>query len=358
MILTQLDIHGVRNLNDVRLEPEARFNQLVGPNGAGKSSILEAIYCLSVGHSYRTRKSKELITHGADEYSVACQLWDPIAEKEHRSGLRKHKDGSTELRLNYEEIRSIAAMTQLMPVKALTPDSHELIQDGPSGRRQFLDWGVFHVEQSFFDCWKQYRRALAQRNQSLKDMAPDDEVFSWDELLASTGETLNTLRSNYVSTLAGSVQQIMENIGAMFHVELRYKSGWTDGYSLAEALSRNQLNCRRFKTTTAGPHRAELQIESDGKLAKQVLSRGQQKLLVYAMHLAQLSILNSVTRNSAIILCDDLPSELDQVQANKILALLATLNSQVFLTSTDKQAIPDAGYGMFFIDGGEVRKEV
>ena len=201
MILTHIDIRGLRNLREVVLSPAPGFNLIVGENGAGKSSILEAIHCLSVGHSFRTRKARELISRGQDEFTLACQMYDASTEQTHRSGLRRHRDGSTELRLNYEEIRSISPVTQLLPVKALTPDSHGLIQDGPAGRRQFIDWGTFHVEHGFFDAWKVYRRALSQRNQSLKDSVPDSEVCSWDDQLASSGSQLDSYRREYTASL-------------------------------------------------------------------------------------------------------------------------------------------------------------
>jgi len=137
VILTHVDIRGLRNLQEIEFSPAPGFNLIIGSNGAGKSSILEAIHCLSVGHSFRTRKIRELITRGEDEFTLACQMLDVATEQTHRSGLRRHRDGTTELRLDYEEIRSIAPITQLLPIKALTPDSHGLIQDGPNVRRQF-----------------------------------------------------------------------------------------------------------------------------------------------------------------------------------------------------------------------------
>jgi len=358
VILTQIDVRGLRNLRDISLNPGPGFNLITGSNGAGKSSILEAIHCLSVGHSFRTRKVRELITRGEDEFTLACQMLDVSSAQTHRSGLRRHRDGTTELRLNYEEIRSIAPVTQLLPVKALTPDSHSLIQDGPSGRRSFIDWGTFHVEQGFFDAWKIYRRALSQRNQSLKDIAPDSEVHSWDEQLISAGTELDGFRRKYTDALQATLTQLLNSMGTMFHVELSYRSGWTDGIDLAAALAKSLPNCRRFKTTTVGPHRAELQINTDGVLARQILSRGQQKLLVYAMHLAQLILLHEITNKPAVILCDDLPSELDQEQNGKILTQIAQLNSQVFLTSTEPQSLQNTAFELFSVVGGELRKEV
>jgi len=358
VILTQIDIRGLRNLREVVLTPAPGFNLFVGANGAGKSSILEAIHCLSVGHSFRTRKAKELITRGEDEFTLACQMLDRSTDQTHRSGLRRHRDGSTELRLNYEEIRSISPVTQLLPVKALTPDSHSLIQDGPSGRRSFIDWGTFHVEHGFFDAWKIYRRALSQRNQSLKDNFSDSEVCSWDEQIISAGSQLDMYRRNYTNSLQTTLVKLLESMETMFHVELSYRSGWSDGIELGEALAKSLNNCRRFRTTTVGPHRAELQISTDGVLAKQILSRGQQKLLVYAMHLSQLILLHQITNKPAIVLCDDLPSELDQEQNGKVLDQIAQLNSQVFLTSTEPQSLPEIDFEMFTMTGGELRKGV
>jgi len=260
--------------------------------------------------------------------------------------------------LDYQEIRSIAPVTQLMPVKALTPDSHSLIQDGPSGRRQFIDWGTFHVEQGFFDAWKTYRPALSQRNQNLKDQAPDSEVMSWNEQLSVSGTELDNYRRRYAENLSTVLAELLGSMETMFHVELSYKSGWTDGLTLTEALEKSHQNCRRFKTTTVGPHRAELSISADGVLARQILSRGQQKLLVYAMHVAQLIVLQKATQRPAIILCDDLPSELDAEQNEKILSQLAQLNCQVFLTSTEPQSLSKTPFEMFSVAGGEVRKGV
>ena len=358
MILTQIDIAGLRNLRSVSFSPAPGFNLIVGPNGSGKSSILEAIHCLSAGHSFRTRKVKELITRGEDAYTLACQMLDRTTGQEHRSGLRRHRDGSTELRLDYQEISSIASVTQLLPVKALTPDSHSLIQDGPAGRRQFIDWGTFHVEHGFLDRWRTYRRTLSQRNQNLKDQAPDSEVGAWDESLIASGTALDKYRRSYIELLSTSVNALLEEMQTVFHVELSYRSGWSDGSSLEDALARNLPNCRKFRTTTVGPHRAELAISADGVLAKQILSRGQQKLLVYALHIGQLIVLNQTTQRPAIILCDDLPSELDEEQNGKILAQIAQLNSQVFLTSTMPQTLENTAFEMFSVAGGELRKGV
>jgi len=358
VILTQLEIAQFRNIEQAQLTPSSSFNLFTGHNGAGKSAILEAIHCLSCGHSFRTRKVKELIKHDQDSFVLTSQMTDRSGEKAHRTGLQRNRDGSTSLRLDYEPLSSMSAITKMMPVKALTPDSHGLIQDGPSGRRQFMDWGTFHVEQSFFGVWKHFRRALAQRNQALKDTAKDSEIDSWDEQLIAAGSELTDMRKRYISDLGKQLQTQLQEMETVFHVEHRFKQGWTEDISLEDALARSRSNCRRFRTTTVGPHRADIQIDVAGHSAKEVLSRGQQKTLIYALHMAQLSLLHATTENRAIVLCDDLTAELDQQQSVKILTQLQKQGSQVFLTATDAFELPSAEIVQFSVTGGKVEKSV
>ncbi len=358
MILTQLEIGQFRNIAEAQLSPSPGFNLLFGHNGAGKSAVLEAIHCLSSGHSFRTRKVKELIRHEQDSFMLICQMTDLSGENSHRTGLQRNRDGSTALRLDYEPLASMSSITQMMPVKALTPDSHKLIQDGPSGRRQFMDWGTFHVEHTFFPIWKHFRRALAQRNQALKDGAQDSEIDSWDEQLIDAGTELTDMRKRYVSQLGTELQSQLTEMSAVFHVEHQFKQGWTEELSLEEALAKSRQNCRRFRTTTVGPHRADLQIDTSGHPAKQVLSRGQQKTLIYAMHMAQLNLLHKLSENRAIVLCDDLKAELDEDQYVKILTQLKKQQSQVFLTSTEPFESTSVEITQFSVQGGKVEKRV
>ncbi len=358
MILSQIEIRNFRNLTETTLHPVSHINLLTGVNGSGKSSILEAIHCLSVGHSFRTRKIRELIAHNYEEFTLASQMDDPRNARTHRCGLRRDRSGSTELRLDYKEIHSFSPVTQLLPVKALTPDSHALIQHGPGGRRQFLDWGSFHMEPGFLPVWKQYRRALSQRNQALRDQLPDKEIVSWDEQLAEAGEQLGNFRKTYTARLNTEAAALLTAMSTAFPVKLTYRCGWSSELSLTSALQQNLANCRRFRTTTTGPHRADLLIETNDHLARQVLSRGQQKVLVYVLHLAQLITLHRQTENRAVILCDDLTSELDEFHQHQIIQQLVALDCQVFFTGTAVSGELLGDHAEFHVNHGSVEKTV
>jgi len=349
VILTKLALSHFRNIDSLEISPHRSLNLVTGDNGAGKSTILEAIQCLSTGHSFRTRKSRELIKREQPAFTLMAEFHDPVQDREHRAGLSRQRDGTVELRLDYEEVRSIADVTRLLPVKSLTPDSHKLIQEGPDERRQFIDWGLFHTELSYFSHWKQFRRSLLQRNQALRDFAPDEEVLSWNNLLAESAEAINGYRASYVEKLSDKVSKRMNLLEIPFPVKLGYRAGWSDEKPLAEWLVDNLEGHRRFKTTTEGPHRAELPIVSEKVPVKQHLSRGQQKVLVYLLHLAQLDILAESNNARAIMLCDDLTSELDDAHASRLIDQLVAMEGQIFVSGVDLNVLkihPHTGYVM------------
>ena len=334
MILTQFQIIAFRNLDSLTFAPSPGVNAIIGPNGAGKSSVLEAIHTLSAGHSFRTRKARELVAHNADSFTVSGLLQDRQG-REHRCGMRRSSSGEVELRMNYEPVRSMAVISRAIPVKALTPDSHALIQDGPTARRQFIDWGAFHEDSEFFAHWKLYRRALSQRNHALRSHAPTPEIVSWNNEFAAAGSWIDECRSNYLNQLQPYFEQLLGQLTSSFTVNLTYKRGFSEERTLLETLEKNLSQHQRFRTTTDGPHRAELMMTVGEHPARQVLSRGQQKLVVYALHLAQLEVLHQDADRHAIVLSDDLASELDQHNLKQVLTLLASKPTQVFIAGTE-----------------------
>lgn len=358
MILTQLDVANFRNIESATLVPYPSLNLLTGSNGSGKSSVLEAIQCLSTGHSFRTRRARELIARNSVEFTLTALFSDPATQRKHRAGLQRQRDGSVDLRLDFEEIKSIANVTRLLPVKSLTPDSHRLIQEGPDERRQFLDWGVFHMEHSFFETWRQFKRSLSQRNQLLRDSGADAQIKTWDTLFVESAIQIDQYRKAYVERLSIALEHRMRMLDATFHVELQYRPGWTNEFELHDLLVRNLDYHRRMKTTTDGPHRAEMAIQSEKVAARQLLSRGQQKVLVYLLHLAQLDLLRDGQRRQAIVLCDDLPSELDEEHSQQLIKQLVDLQGQVFVSGVKLDVLKQWEHAEFQMKHGVCKKVV
>ncbi|MBT8141287.1 MAG: AAA family ATPase, partial [Gammaproteobacteria bacterium] len=146
MYLTELAISDFRCLNQIQFKPSSSINLILGANGAGKTSILEAIFCLSRGRSFRANSLLKLIQDHQPAFVLRTKLESEIT---HQLALQVSRDGSsanTLAKIDGEVTNSLAELSRLLPSIIIDPSIHKLIEDGPKGRRQYLDWGVFHVE--------------------------------------------------------------------------------------------------------------------------------------------------------------------------------------------------------------------
>lgn len=333
MHLMQLQVRNFRNLREVDLKPVSGVNLITGKNASGKTSLLESIYYLSHVRSFRTPYVTDLIHRNSEQLQVFARIFID-SENEFPIGIRRSKN-KLEARVNRQAVHRVADMATQFPVQAIHPDSYKLITGSPSQRRQYLDWGVFHVEHGFFEAWQRYKRALLQRNAALKSRQDDTYCELWDKELAQTAGYIDKLRKTYLLGL----QPCLEEMIALFfpgqEVELAYKRGWSNEQELADLL-RSELKKDRFKGFTRhGPHRAELLIRVDGQSAQTGISRGQQKVLVALLRLAQARQFMETTGRTCVLLYDDLAAELDSQHREKILSVLVKMRAQLFLTAIE-----------------------
>jgi len=328
-VIEQLRVTHVRNIEELSLDCHARFNLIYGPNGSGKTSLLEAIHILSAGRSFRTHINKRLINYAADSLTIFAQLMGGD-----RLGVQKDIKGQSSYRLNQTPCASVAELSRLLPVQVINPDSYELLTGGPKERRRFLDWGLFHVEQSFYSLWQRLREVLQQRNMGLRRGLSLTELASWDAVLSEVAEELDTARRRYVDEL---VPYIHKQFGTLLSGKLtvEYRRGWDAGESLQDVLQAQIDSDRRMGYTQSGPQRASLVFKIDGRLVEHVLSRGQQKTLVCALKLAQSELLREKLGTNCIFLIDDLAAELDAAHRDRLAVALEGLEAQVFLTGVE-----------------------
>ncbi len=351
MYLKSIAIHGVRNLADTHLTLNPSVNYIYGENGAGKTALLEAVYLLSRGRSFRSHKIATLISHGKDELMVrgeVCREQGPDI----KLGLAKRKDGHTQIRIGGERERRVSALARELPLQILLPDAARLVLSGPSERRAFIDWGLFHVEPGFLDTYSQYRRVLAQRNAWLKTVAvqaPDPAADPWAPQLLAHGVALHTMRLNYVEALQPYISAGLERLGIDAQISIEYASGGLgDAEEAEKRLVESLPRDVKLGTTHRGPHRSDLLIKADTQPASDVLSRGQAKLVAGACILAQAEYLRSKRDIRCLFLVDDFAAELDPVRWRVFLEKLVHLNGQVIVTSTrlDGFAPVAAEYGV------------
>ncbi|EGN76049.1 recF protein [Idiomarina sp. A28L] len=364
MQLTQLSISHFRNLETIALEPAAGINIIGGENGSGKTSILEAIYSLGFGRSFRTHQSRQVVQDEKDAFTLFARVQSSSAAKDEqlKVGFRRQRNGDTEIRINGENERKFSALARLMPVQLITPEGVALVTEGPKLRRQFMDWGLFHVEQSYYPNWLTFSRLLKQRNALLKQRVYESQGGAlWDKQLAEAGEAVTTARRSYLNGLNSQLNSYCQTFLPQYEFEFKLLQGWSDELSLLEALSDKLELDKRQGFTSVGPNKAEWQIRADGIDARERLSRGQLKLLVAALRLVQSADYFSHRGEPCVILVDDLPAELDSENQQKFCDALVQSGSQVFVTAIHQEELKSRFQStearLFHVEQGTIKND-
>lgn len=370
MALTHLQIHHVRNLQQVRLEGLQKVNVFFGPNGSGKTSVLESIHLLGMARSFRGTSVKSLITHNAPRCTV-FGVTTPTTTGARPSapavpvGVQRNRSGEAKIKIGGKLVRTLAELAAQLPLQVISAESFGFLTGPPAGRRQYLDWGVFHVEQRFFGQWQRFQRCIKQRNNLLRrGKILDHELAVWTRDLALTGESINEYRKEYFEILSPRFKEIMAKLSSSLgNLELRYHQGWDRLLTYTEALQQGYAADLEQGYTHCGPQRADIRVMSGGHLAADTLSRGQQKLVVCGLKLAQGQLMaQRGGRGSCTYLIDDLPSELDHEHSLLVCELLASMDAQVFITCIAQEEVRSvwpktSELTMFHVEHGSVQRQ-
>jgi len=350
MALLQLEITHLRNIKQVRLEFSPGVNLIIGPNASGKTSLLEAISLICQGRSFRTTRIDQLIQH--EQAGMLLLAHHQQGNEKQIIGLCR-EDRKTQVKINGQAISKTTELAGTIPLFILIPESHELLDSGPKMRRQYLDWGVFHVEHNYLEIWKQYHRILRQRNSALRRKRSKSEIQAWDQPLIEKAELLHQFRQDYIDKLSPMLamygEQLIEE-----NPQFDYRAGWdTEVAALNFARQLDEAFKQDLERgfTRLGPHRADIKIKISGKAVQTVFSRGQQKLLICAMTLAQLKLQPA----KSILLVDDLPAELDPQHRATLMEALKDSGAQIFVTVTEPDLIEISAWAdskMFHVEHG------
>ncbi|MBP8202984.1 MAG: DNA replication and repair protein RecF, partial [Pseudomonas sp.] len=198
MALTRFTVAAVRNLHPVTLSPSPRINILSGDNGSGKTSLLEAIHLLGLARSFRSSRLLPVIQHELDECTVFGQV-ALVQGGQSSLGISRNRLGELHIRIDGENVRSAAQLAETLPLQLINPDSFRLLEGVPKIRRQFLDWGVFHVEPRFLPAWQRLQKALRQRNSWLRRGTLDGAAqAAWDRELCLASDEIDGYRRSYI----------------------------------------------------------------------------------------------------------------------------------------------------------------
>ncbi len=355
MLLSKVQIAQLRNLDTVTLDLSPSFNLFVGRNGAGKSSLLEAVAMLATGRSFRTSDMREVIRHGQSACHVYAEIDYNSAVR--RYGLARMRSGGFEARVDGEAVRRLADALRLLPVQVISPESLALLSSGRKARCRFLDYGLFHVEQGFFELWRRYDRLLQQRNELLKRQAPDRELAPYALMLAEVAVPLTEMRASYLERLNQAVVVLAERVAPGVKLQLKFEQGWPSAQPFSDALAERLPRDRQQGFTSIGPQRAGFSLSYNGRAADEVCSRGQMKLAVTCLKLAQGEDMARALGQPILYLLDDIESELDRERRGALLLWLRQQRLQVLATAINEDAasaLLETGDTLFHVEHGAV----
>jgi DNA replication and repair protein RecF len=357
MTLLKLDIYAVRNIQKATIVPDASMNFIVGENASGKSAVMEAIFILGRAKSFRSATIKTVINFAQNHLIVSAQT-------------RQANGGSLQLgiqldsknfccRINQQATQKRSDLAYALPLQIIHPKSYELLDAGPQLRREFLDWGVFNDDESFLPAWRNFKKALSQRNSLLKAKRPE-HINVWDKELVNYGTIVNSHRQRYLHKFKPVFADIINTFLDIDHVEIKLIPGWDTTIEFQQVLSEDLDKDLRYGFTHSGPHRGDFQLLVKNRLAKDFVSRGQLKLLVMSLKLAQVQLLTNERNNMGCFLIDDFAAELDVINRTKLLHYLSEMDCQVFMTATEISDFGDLShiknYKMFHVEHGNIKQ--
>lgn len=356
MTLLKLDIYAVRNIEKLSIHPSPAINFIVGENTSGKSAFIEAIFILGRAKSFRSASIKPVINFAHDHLIVAAQTVQANGSNLHL-GIQLDGKG-VEIHINQLPKQKKSDLAYALPLQLIHPKSYELLDAGSQIRREFLDWGVFNDDKNFLPAWRHFKKALSQRNVLLKTRN-SNQIHVWDNELIYYGTIVDNYRKQYLEKFKPVFIETIKRFFAIDGLDLKLISGWDTSKEFHQVLVENLDKDLRYGFTHSGPHRGDFQLLLNNRLARDFVSRGQLKLLVISLKLAQIQLLVNEHHNKGCILIDDFSAELDSANRAKLLTYLSEMACQVFITATEIADFGDLShtnnYKMFHVEHGNIK---
>ena len=343
MLIKQLRIEGIRNLKQLELQPAPHINVFVGLNGSGKTSLLESIYFLALGRSFRVANVDGIIGFNKTYAAVSATYSDLVAQQIKISTIKyKNKEKINKVGGVLAGLAQIALLT---PTQIVHEGSSKLIFAEPEGRRKFLDWIIFYSNKDYQNLWREFNRVLQQRNSALKNPCYIKKIIKEiDKVFVELSDKIKQIRQQIWQQFHMVWLQCFEELS--FDKDIQPTINLFDGWrgDLSEQLIKNYESDLRVGFTTCGPHRADLFFTIRNLAAKTVLSRGQGKAISFSLILARSVFLQKILEQNnmySVLLIDDLCAELDHINGKKIIDFLLKLHQQqqVFITSIKKHPL-------------------
>lgn len=344
MIIQSLHLKNFRNYSQLDLHPDVGVNIFFGPNGSGKTNILEAIHYCALGKSHRVSNDQSVIKNGETDAVCELSIRNQISVQTVGVHISKSESNRKSIFINSKKIQRFSDMMGCFRCVIFSPEDLDMIKEGPSVRRKYLDMMISQIDSKYFIALQRYRIALEQRNALLKRIRAGEAdlkvLVSFDEILAEEGRTIIQKRKEIVHKLTEVATDVYHNISGQEDelLQIQYQSVLPDSESITDemmnGLYANREDDIRTGLTSIGPHRDDLIFTLNRKNMKMYSSQGQIRTAALSLKLTQIRILYEYSGDRPVLLLDDVMSELDR---NRRVRLENEISQcQTFITCTDE----------------------
>jgi DNA replication and repair protein RecF len=361
--LINLQLRNFRNYDNLYLEFNKNINLLVGKNGQGKTNIVESIYMLAIGKSFRTNKDKELIKFDRENLYIRGNFDKIGGVRGIELFIEKSKKG---IKVNKIPILKIAELLGNLNVVIFSPEDLKLVKDGPKERRAFIDKEISQIMPKYYNYLMNYNKVLLQRNRHLKGYKVDGDLLDvYDMNLAKYGSYIYIIRRDFIKKLSGISKKFHEDLtDKRENLSIDYKNQIDltddDDFSTANEKMLEKLNSHRngdieSRTTRYGVHRDDLNIYIDGLDVRMYGSQGQQRTASISIKISEIELIKMEVGEYPVLILDDVFSELDEVRQGLLVDKLKHI--QMFITTAElshKNIFNKKNTTVFNIDNGRV----
>ena len=337
MPLQRLQLNNFRLFQDSIFSLSSGTNLILGENGSGKTSILESISILLSGSSFRTKETKECISHNRDFYKIAATgvLQNKKLQLSIENGVNSRLKSSRRLGENS------ARKEELYFLQIVMAKNLRMIDGEPDIRREYFNQLMFHVKPGTKKLHTLYQKALKQRNRCLKNNLSKSELSTWSKELADLGLELSLEQYSFFQTFKEqNIKYIEEIVGTgeftfLDKLNITFSKGWERSKKLIESLEESIEKDKAIGYTSKGPHRMDITFQINNKKASSKLSRGQLKILILLIFLSNSSLIQELTQAETLLMIDDLSSELDTNNLSSLLSRIVQSENQIVLTGIE-----------------------
>ena len=338
MILKSVALSHFRNYDDLYIEFDRGTNILYGDNAQGKTNVLESIYVSGTTKSHKGSKDRELIQFGQDEAHIRTVVEKSGLDYQIDMHLKKNK--SKGIAINRMPIKKASELFGILTIVFFSPEDLNIITNGPSERRRFLDVELCQLDKIYLYNLTKYNKVLNQRNRLLKDIhfRPElmDTLAVWDMQLIEYGKKIINTRKKFVEELNGIVYEIHKNIsGNKEELVLKYEPDVLEENMEVE-LERCKEKDLKFGQTSVGPHRDDLCFMIQDIDVRKFGSQGQQRSCALSLKLSEIELVKKSIKETPILILDDVLSELDSNRQNFLLNSIHDIQTVITCTGLDE----------------------